>query len=100
MEPALEPLYSMTTLQRNPTLVKQQAKDNLVRITEQGSGAFVFCSEEVFAKRIAQEREDAAYEARIAEAVGRGIADIEEGRYTTSVEEALRNAAKLRLADE
>ena len=67
MEPALEPLYSMTTLQRNPTLVKQQAKDNM---------------------------------ARIAGAVGRGIADIEEGRYTTSVEEALRNAAKLRLADE
>ena len=38
--------------------------------------------------------------ARIAEAVGRGSADIEEGRYTTSVEEALHNAAKLRLADE
>ena len=31
-------------------------------------------------RRIAREREDAAYEARLLDAVGRGIADIEQGR--------------------
>lgn len=86
----------MTTLQRNPSQVKDAAKNSVVRITEQGVGAYVFCSEEAFDKRIAQEREDAAFEARLAEAVGRGVADIEAGRYVTSVDEALSRAALLR----
>ena len=47
-------------------------------------------------RRIAREREDAAYEARLAEAVGRGIADIEAGRYVTSVDEAFARADALR----
>lgn len=86
----------MTTLQRNPSQVKDAAKNSVVRITEQGVGAYVFCSEEAFDKRIAQEREDAAFEARLAEAVGRGVADIEAGRYVTSVDETLSRAALLR----
>lgn len=92
----MEPIYSMTTLQRNPSQVKAVARDSVVRITEQGSGAYVFCSEEAFERRIAAEREDAAFEARLTEAVGRGIADIEAGRYTTSVEEAFARAEEPR----
>ena len=92
----MEPIYSMTTLQRNPSQVKAAARDSVVRITEQGAGAYVFCSEEAFERRIAAEREDAAFEARLTEAVGRGIADIEAGRFTTSVEEAFARAEELR----
>ena len=92
----MEPIYSMTTLQRNPSAVKEDAKSGVVRITEQGGGAYVFCSEAAFEARIAREREDAAYEARLLEAVGRGIADIDAGRYTASVREAFDRAEKLR----
>ncbi len=92
----MEPIFSMTTLQRNPGQVKSAAQDSIVRITEQGAGAYVFCSEEAFEHRIAAEREDAAFEARLSEAVGRGIADIEAGRFTTSVEDAFRRADDLR----
>ena len=92
----VEPIYSMTTLQRNPSQVKEAARDSVVRITEQGAGAYVFCSEEAFERRIAAEREDAAFEARLMEAVGHGVADIEAGRYTTSVEEAFARAEELR----
>ena len=92
----MEPIYSMTTLQRNPSEVKRAAQDEVVRVTEQGAPAYLFCSEEVFERRIAREREDAAYEARLLDAVGRGIADIEQGRYTTSVENAFRRADELR----
>lgn len=92
----MEPIYSMTALQRNAGEVKAAARDNVVRITEQGMGAYVFCSEDAFERRIAREREDAAYEARLAEAVGRGIADIEAGRYATSVDEAFARADALR----
>jgi len=47
-------------------------------------------------KRIEKEREEAAYEARLMDAVGRGIADIEAGRYVTSIEEAFKEADKRR----
>ena len=92
----MEPIYSMTTLQRNPSEVKKSASDSVVRITEQGGGAYVFCSEKAFEARLAKERADAAYEARLVDAVGRGIADIDAGRYTTSIQEALDHAARLR----
>ena len=92
----MEPIYSMTTLQRNPSQVKSAAHDDVARVTEQGIGAYVFCSEEVFEERIVKEREDAAYEARLIESVGRGVADIQAGRYVTSLDEAFEYAAELR----
>ena len=92
----MEPVYSMTTLQRNPSQVKSAARDDVVRITEQGMGAYVFCSEEAFEERIAKEREDTAYEARLIESVGKGVADIREGRYVTSLDEAFERPAELR----
>lgn len=92
----MEPIYSMTALQRNPSQGKSVARDNVVRITERGMGAYVFCSEEVFEERIAREREDAAYEARLLESVGRGVADIQTGCYVTSLDEAFERVAELR----
>lgn len=92
----MEPIFSMTTLQRSPSKVKEAAQDSVVRITEQGAAAYVFCSEDAFERRIAQERANAAYEARLADAVGRGIADIEAGRYVTSVDEAFARAEQMR----
>lgn len=86
----------MTTLQRNPSKVKAAAESSIVRISEQGAGAYVFCSEDAFEQRIAREREDAAFEARLAEAIGRGVSDIEAGRFTTSVDEAFSRADQLR----
>ena len=92
----MEPIFSMTTLQRSPSQVKEAARNSVVRITEQGAGAYVFCSEAEFERRIAAEREDAAFEARLVEAVGRGISDIEAGRYVTSLDEAFKHAEQLR----
>ena len=92
----MEPIFSMTTLQRNPSEVKSAAREGIVRVTEQGAPAYVFCSEEAFEERIAREREDAAYEARLLDAVGRGVADIEAGRYVSSIEEAFARADELR----
>lgn len=92
----MEPIYSMTALQRNPSQGKSVARDNVVRITERGMGAYVFCSEEVFEERTAKEREDAAYGARLLESVGRGVVDIQAGRYVTFLDEAFECAAELR----
>lgn len=86
----------MTTLQRSPSQVKAAARGNVVRIKEQGMGAYIVCSEEVFEEHIAKEWEDAAYEARLLESVGRGVADIQAGRYVASLDEAFERAAELR----
>ena len=92
----MEPIFSMTALQRNTSEVKEAARKGIVRITEQGGAGFVIASEEAFERRIAAEREDAAYEARLLEAVGRGAADIGAGRFTDSVDEAFAKAAEMR----
>lgn len=92
----MEPIFPMTALQRKTAEVKAAAREQLVRITEQGGSGYVFCSEEAFERRIAAEREDAAYEARLLEAVGRGITDIDSGRYSKSVDDAFEKAAAIR----
>lgn len=92
----MESIYPITSLQRNLTAVKQSARDSMVRITEQGSGAYVFGSEQAFRDRIAQERAEAAFEARLEEATSRGLTDISAGRYATSIDEAFSRAAKIR----
>lgn len=92
----MDAIYSMTVLQRTPSKVKEAAKNNLVCIIEQGRGAYVFCSDEVFEERIEREREDAAYEARVLDSVRRGLSDIEEGRFTDSVDDAFARAEMMR----
>lgn len=92
----MEPIYPITSLQRNIGEVKTAAQDSMVRITEQGGGPYVFGSEEAFERRIAREREDAAFEARLEEATSRGLIDISAGRYTTSIDEAFANARSMR----
>ena len=94
----MEAIFSMTDLQRNPSSVKKEADRGLVRITERGEGAYIFASERALEERIARERAEAAYEARLDEAVGRGIADIEAGRYTDDIDDAFALASKMREA--
>ena len=92
----MEPINSMTTLQRYPGKVRDDAQRGLARITEQGSGGYVFCSEAAFEDRIARQREDAAYGARVIQAVGRGLVGIDAGRFTESIDDAFARADGLR----
>ena len=92
----MEPIHTMTALQRSLGKVKEDANRGLVRITEQGGGNYVFCSEAAFDEYVARQREDAAFEARLIDAVGRGMVDIEAGRYTESIDDAFARAAELR----
>jgi predicted transcriptional regulator len=89
-------IYPITALQRNPKELREKAASGIVHITENGSSAYVFCSEEAFAERIRREREDAAFEARLDETIGRGLADIQTGNFYTDIDEALRRVEELR----
>jgi predicted transcriptional regulator len=94
----MDPIYPLTALQKNPRAVRDEANKSIVHITENGSAAYVFCSEAVLEERIRKERADAAWEARLSEAIGRGLADIEAGKFVVNIEEAFEKAAALGAA--
>ena len=89
-------IYPITAISKNPKEVKEQADKGIVHITENGRGAYVFMGMQVFDDLIRREREDAAYEQYLHDEVGRGIADLEAGRYTTSIDAAFDRAVEIR----
>ena len=84
----IEPIYLITALQKRQAEVREAAKENLVRITENGSGAYIFASEEVYERKIREAATQAVEDALIADAIERGRADIAAGRYIEGTEAA------------
>ena len=81
MDMTMSPIFPISALQKKQRDVKEAAKDGIVRITENGVGAYVFCTEAAFKQALADAAEEAAYEARMEAAILRGRADIAEGRF-------------------
>ena len=78
-------IYSSTALATKQREVKNVADHQVVYITENGNGAYVFCSEEVFDRELKQAREEARYEAELRAALRQARQDLDEGRYTTDL---------------
>ncbi len=93
----MEAIYPVTALQKQQGEVRAAARSGLVRITENGRGAYVFCSEDVFEELLARARADAADEARMKAVCERARADIGAGRvYETT--QAARAAVEEKAA--
>ncbi len=82
----MEPIYSSSALRDRQREIKDAARKGVVRITESGNGAFVFCSEEVFENQLRQAAEEALYAERMAQVIRDGRKDASAGR-TYSVNE-------------
>ncbi len=80
-------VYPVSALQRNSREVREAAKEKLLRITENGASAYVFCSEEVLDRTIREAVNEALYEHACLAAIERGEAEIDEGSVFDSVEE-------------
>ena len=78
---ALEPIYPITALQKNTAEVKEAARRDVIRITENGVGAYVFASEEVFERSVREAADRAVEEALLSGAIERGRADIAAGKF-------------------
>ena len=89
-------IYSSSALKTKQREVKDAALTDVVHITENGNGAFVFCSEEIFDKKLQEAADQAVYEERVRAAVRAGRDDVAAGRTYGSLEEALQAAAALR----
>ena len=90
-------IYSSAALKTRQREVKDAALHDVVHITENGNGAFVLMSEEIFERRLQEAAEGAAYEERLRACLRNGRADIEEGRYVEGME-AFSDALDKRLA--
>lgn len=84
-------IYSTTALTTKQREVKDAARENIVHITENGNGAFIFCSEEVFEAELEKAREEASYEARCAAVLKRSHDDFSSERFCEGLD-ALKEA--------
>lgn len=89
-------IYSSSALKTKQREVKDAALNDVVHITENGNAAFVFCSEEVFERKLQEAAEQAAYEERARAAIRAGRDDVAAGRTYGSLEDALKAAAEIK----
>lgn len=90
----MEAIFSSVALRDRQREVKERAREDVVHITENGNGAFIFCSEEVFEQRLQQAAEDALYAERMAQAIREGREDLIEGNVYTSIDEVFDEIEK------
>ena len=76
----MTPIFSSTALKTRQREVKDAACRDVVHITENGNGAFIFCSEAIFDERLRQAAEQAAYEERMSAAIRERRSDTAAGR--------------------
>lgn len=92
----MEAIYSSAALRTKQREIKDAALKDVVHITENGNGAFVFCSEEVFERRMRQAAEDALYAQRMADAIEQGRDDVEAGRVYRGADAAIAEISRRR----
>lgn len=82
----MTPIFPSTALKNQQREIKKLADTQLVYITENGRGKYVFTSQEVLDQTIADAVEDALYEQRLSDALAESRDDFKNGQYYTSRE--------------
>lgn len=89
-------IYPSTALKSQQREIKSLADHEIVYITENGRGKYVFTSEDVLRQKIEDTVESALYEQRMAQALRESRADFDEGRFYSSREDLLKAVADKR----
>lgn len=89
-------IYPSTALKNQQREIKAIADNEIVHITENGWGKYVFMSEDVLKRTVEQAVEEALYEQRLADALAESRADFEEGRCYGSRSEMMAAVARKR----
>ena len=95
----MTPIFPSTALKNRQREIKALADTQMVYITENGHGKYVFASQEVVDRLVSDAVEEALYEARLAEALRRSRADIAAGRVYESRDELMAAVARKRAVD-
>lgn len=91
-------IYSSTALKTNQRAIKDIADKEIVYITENGNGKYVFTSEGVLRKYVDDAVEQALYEQRMSEALRQSRADFAAGRCYASRADLLAAVERKRAA--
>ena len=89
-------VYPASALVKKQPEVKAAARERVVRITEHGRAAYVFASEEVFRREVAEAVAEALEAVEMREVILRGREDYVAGRYVTGIEAARAEVARRR----
>lgn len=92
----MPPIYPSTALKNQQREIKAHADEEVVYITENGKGKYIFVSEDVMNRLIKQEVENALYEHRMQTALESSREDYEQGRFYASREAMMDAVAKKR----
>ena len=91
-------IYPSTALKNKQREIKAIADNEMVHITENGYGKYIFAAEEVVQRAIDDAVEKALYEARMAQALRDSRADFAVGRVYGSREDLMAAVAEKRAA--
>ena len=91
-------IYPSVALKNQQREIKAKANKEIVYITENGWGKYVFMSEDVLEQTVSQAVEQALYEKRVADALTQSRANFEQGNFYTSREEMMAAVAQKRAA--
>ena len=88
-------IVSSKTFRANQCEMKEIADREVIHITENGAGAYIFCSEDVFRREAERLADEIRYEREFEEVVARGMADVVAGRtYSGSIDEIMAEASR------
>lgn len=76
----MEAIFPISALQKDAASVRQEAERDLVRLTVDGRGKYVFATEDVLEDYVQRRIEDALFEQRLIEQLERSMEDVEAGR--------------------
>ncbi|MFZ2755825.1 MAG: hypothetical protein WAY93_03045 [Atopobiaceae bacterium] len=80
-------IYPISDLQKHPSEVKAKAHEQIVHLTENGKGAYVFATEEYFEEYVERRAAELAFEERCDRAIEQGMEALKQGNVH-SLEEA------------
>ena len=89
-------IYPSTSLKTHQREIKTIADREVVHITENGRGKYIFASEEVFAREIDAAVQQALYEAQLSAALRASRNDFDQGRYYASREDLMAAVREMR----
>lgn len=96
----MPPIYPSVALKNQQREIKALADSQIVYITENGRGKYVFMSEEVLRRQIDDAVNEALYAFRMAEALRESRSDFKEGRCYSSREELMAAVERKRAVND
>lgn len=76
----MEAIFPISALQKDASAVRQEAESDIVRLTVDGRGKYIFATEDVFEEYVNRKVEEALYKERLEESLDRATEDERTGR--------------------